>query len=407
MRRLLPAFAVLSVWLGAAGSAAQVPTGAEIVLVRSDCASSSLPGFCFSSMAEVNAWIPTRTPPGHPVLIDVGPGDWDPFSCSNQNDITIRGAGREVTRIVRPSGGTGAMAFQNCHRIAVESLTAHGSFAGVTWSAGGSSTWSDTDMLGGGAELQAEGGFSIGWYDTGGCGGGAVHYFFGSRARALGAAAFNWGFVSRCEHWFFGGEIEATSETDENTSQTAILVVDSGDIRVFGTAIRSNLGAAVTSNIFEPLPGVTGGMHGVYVQENGVFHAHGSIVNASADTSALPISVTGLNVNGASTLAHTPGTAFVVKAGPGGAASRLAGDGSAQSPFLWQQGSAPPRSEPGNPGSPFVSSLQGADAFVETDCKPGGSCTGGGDPHLLLYSASCTGAAGPWFDVVTGSCRAE
>jgi hypothetical protein len=148
-------------------------------------------------------------------------------------------------------------------------------------------------------------------------------------------------------------------------------------------------------------------MHGVLVQENGVFHAHGAIVSVSAETSEVAVGVTGLQVLGSSAFAHTPETAFVVNAGPGGASARLAGTatGAIQSPFLWQQGTEPPRSEPGVGSSPFVTSIRGADLFVETDCTTSGCSNVGTIPRLLIHRPECSGAGGPWWDVRANACR--
>lgn len=390
----------------ASAALALPPTNAEVVFVRKVCSTFYAPTYCVQTMADINTWLPTRSPAHKPVLVDVGPGDWDFFSCSSQDNVTVRGAGRDTTRIVRNNVGGGAMNITNCANLTVENLTAHGSFVGVQWSQGGSSTWSNTDIFAGGTEFAAGTAFSIGWYDANPTGA-PLHYFFGSRARALGTAVFNYGFFARgdAEHWFFGGEILATSETDQDTSQTAVLVGGTGDFRVFGTAIRSTVGAAVTSTIIAPLPPWTGGMHGVWVQDNGVFHAHGAIVSVSAGDSSDVNEVTGLQVLGTTAHAHTPDTAFFVSTGPDGSANRLLGNADdLQSPFLWQQGTEPPHAQHDNPGSAFLQSVRGADLFVETDCTSTDCSSVGTVPRLLISRPECD-ANGPWWDVQANACR--
>jgi hypothetical protein len=50
--------------------------------------------------------------------------------------------------------------------------------------------------------------------------------------------------------------------------------------------------------------------------------------------------------------------------------------------------------------------VTGLDLFVEGDCAPNGDCSGGPDPHLMIYDDRCQ-VDGPWFDTVTGACRWE
>jgi len=257
------------------------------------------------------------------------------------------------------------------------------------------------DILAGGTGYSPTN-FSIGWYDEDATceDSKPLHYFFGSRVTALGNAAFNWGFSARCaEHWFFGGELMAKLASGESgASQTAVLVAGEGDFRLFGTAVRSNTGAASSGALYHPLASGSGGAHAVLVLDGGTFHAHGSILNVSADGSSASSDVTALGAASSATLAHTPGTAFVVKPGGGGGTGTRIADpgGKVQSPFLWPPGTSPPAAV----------STQGSDAFVETDCgSGGGSCSSGSEPHLMLYATSCSGSGGPWFDTVTGACR--
>lgn len=191
-------------------------------------------------------------------------------------------------------------------------------------------------------------------------------------------------------------------DVGSGTNQAALQIGSpSGDFRAFGSAVRSQVGAGIDVPTFgfseNEMTGVDAKV--------GTFHMHGGIISVNAGGSSLDVGALGLVTAAATAQAHTPGTAFVVAAANDGTSTRLRGPaGVTQSPFLWQQRDEPPRSVPGDPASPFVGSIQGADLFVETDCSST-SCSGGSDPHLMIYSESCVGAGGPWFDVVRGLCR--
>lgn len=50
-----------------------------------------------------------------------------------------------------------------------------------------------------------------------------------------------------------------------------------------------------------------------------------------------------------------------------------------------------------------MTSLHGADLFVETDCNTAGNCNGAGsETHLMVYNISCSP---PWFDTTRVACR--
>ena len=383
------------------------PTNSEVVYARKDCTNFHSPTYCVQSMADVNSWLATK-PQNNPVLIDVGPGTWeDFFVCSSQNNVTLRGSGRDTTRLVVTGGfQQTAMLITSCVDLAVESLTAIGSGTGVSWGGTGSSTWTDTDLVGGGAGSPTQQ-FAIGWYDQS-CGFEfPVHYFFGSRIMSLGNAFENYGFFPRCaEHWFFGGEVTATNEVNRATNQTAVFVDGGAEVHFIGTTIRYQVGASTTNLISGPL-GSAGGIHGVYVQGAGsAFHSHGAIVNANGFDSELAQSATGIRLVGSNGFVHTHETAFVVNAGTGGTSARVTGDANdIQSPFLWHHATAPPRSVPGDPSSAFVSSIRGADLFVETDCTTSNCNSTGTIPRLMIHRPEWTAANGPWWDVRANACR--
>ncbi|MDJ0789935.1 MAG: hypothetical protein QNK05_24325 [Myxococcota bacterium] len=384
--------------------AVATPSGAQsTALLRSDCTGLS---DCFTDMASLLSWTwGTRQPDAAaPLLIDIGAGEFGPFDCPDSGVpadpngfVTVRGAGPETTRIYQALGFnifdiTGAVNLQNCTQVNFESLTIASESVGIVWNGTGTSRWSNIDVVAGG-----EGVYTAGWIE--GTDGGAhlcrpsLHYWFGSTIRALGGALTNTGYYVNdacAEHWFYGGEIEARMDGAVSTpAVNRAIQMNRGDMRVFGSALRSHPGAYTGA--------VTGGYAGVVVgtPDPAVFHMHGGIINANSVGSTVAVDATAL-VASASSIAHTPDTAFVVKVGAaGGTATRASGHPDAiSSPFLWEAGSTPPA----------VLSVDGEDLFVETDCDADGDCENADDePHLMIYRASC--GASPWFDAVTGRCR--
>lgn len=379
-----------------------VAPNASVVHVRKDCTDVAN---CFQTMADLTDWIwnigfpaefRTFAPDADdPLLVSVGPGEFDPFVCENTDPdptkrgyITLRGSGREQT-ILADDAGDG-VAVRNCQDLSFIDIGMRGGDHGVFWNGGGSSSWSNTDMVATGAVPLSS---AQGWYDA--CDGqspvGGIHYFHSSRVRAAGVGTnYVSPFTSNCgENWFFGGEILADVSGSAG-NVWLVTVIQQGDVRLFGTAVRGRIlpGGSVVN------------YRGVFVDLGAKFHSHGSIINVSAEGATVNTDVYGLVVGffGAA-FAHTPGTTWVLKPGLAGSATRIqtiASGAVAHSPFLWQSGTTPPD----------ISSQTGSDLFVETDCDTGGCVSVGTppEPHLLIYSNACT-VAGPWFDVVTGGCR--
>lgn len=392
-----------------------------IVLVREDCTGLSN---CFDVMDDLadtqDGWIwncrfPTAS---SPLRVDVGPGTFDAFTCPEatpQNGhVSVHGAGREVTRLQRENPWEdvayhGAVTAFNCDDLEFSDLRLEAVSFGVAWHGAGSSTWIDVDVVAGIPIGSSQpGAIGYGWYDTDPSGGLgltcttdlASHYWYGSKIRVEGGTSNLVAYVARCSNnWFYGGEIEAvTDQTGGPLRQhTGIYVIEEGDFRGFGVALRTYIG-------LKNKKVAAGGTIGVDVVGNGVFHTHGGIINTSTagtidgqtgqpkDADATNIRVSG---NG---FVHTPATAYVVSASGNGTAYRVdpSSTGIAQVPFLWPSGDEPPA----------VESMTGKDLFVETDCTSAGTCGGGAttEPHLMIFDEGCT-TNGPWFDVVEGACR--
>ncbi len=380
---------------------------------------------CFETMQELTDWLWTDRPAdpsqSAPIVVEIGPGDFGRIVCPNSGDdtdrngwTTFRGSGRDQTRILGSGdlfGAQAAATIVNCEGLAFEHLTIEGTGYGVSWHKGGSSTWTDVHIRAGGATN----GIGFAWYDNlGGCPSPAVHYFFASKLETRGASLFNVAYEAHCtEVWFYGGEIQTTWVADPGVvvANAAILVGAGADVRVFGSALRANAGAAVAANFDNG--NVTDAVTGVLVQNGGVFHMHGGIINADASSSQVGAGATAVRVETGG-FAHTPGTGYVVKAVGSGAARRVQaadppapGQG-AQLPFLWQPSSTPPTS---GTEANKLESQRGQDLWVETDCNASGDCDSqaGANPpydeaHLMVYDDQrCP--ADPWFDTVTARCR--
>lgn len=391
------AFTVSQVVLPVSEATAAIDPDAEVVFLKTDCAGGD---DCFETTGALVSWIVnTRVPDASdPLLVKIGSGTFDGIDCLNTpfGHVTFQGSGRELTRI---SGATSGVAAGSCPALEFADMTIEGAIYSVFWIQGGSSIWTDTDLVG----------F---WYDWG-CGnpGNAlergVHYFFGSRITGDTTTAF----FSQCgENWLYGSEIAFIPQTAPGSGvHSAVSVGARGDVRLFGSTVRMSTAQLPSTAATGTLEGVLVGntSNGVFgiVGGNGAFHMHGGII--SIDASNLDTAdVRGLRVNttsGGNASAHTPGTAFALRKGSTGTATRV--EGPAQSPFLWPAGTAPPTAS--GEANELVSET-GQDLFVETDCKSDGTCddaTPGTESHLMVYDASCT--SDPWRDVNTGRCRNE
>lgn len=369
---------------------------ADIVYLKKNCGTLNN---CFDNSGSLNTWIwGTRNPTATSrLLVEIGPGTFGGFSCNNSGYVTLRGSGRGITII--SGSGLGTISVSNCEKLEFESLTVTGFYA-VFWRGTGSSTWSGVDIISS----------TYGWYDEG-CGspkggGGpptALHYWFGSRITTTGGSGPSTPYFSQCgDNWFYGGELSAmaTDEPGSIQTQVAVAMYFRGQMRIFGSVVRAVANKNGTTSYSPPVPAsrTANGLVGISAFGGGTVHMHGGIVNADGSTvnSAQDISVAAIFSDGASSLVHTPGTSFIVRANGAGTAYRIIGNGTTNAPFTWPSGSNPPA----------IVSIPGSDIFVETDCGVSGNCNGGGiQPHMMIYSPDECGADNPWFNMRTNSCR--
>lgn len=388
---------------------------AEVVFLRKDCGAMSN---CFDNMETLldyiwGPWTPQpRIPSANsPLLVDIGPGKFDVFNCSGTDNnpngwVTLRGAGQKNTRIENLPGGdnaivnnNGSVSVKHCTNLSFQDLTVGGDFYTIAWTGGGTSTWTnvEVDIA---DESKAQ---NIGWYETF-CDSGAkqaVHYWFGSRITTHQDGSNRSSYFSCGDTWFYGGEITTRVNNRSYASNVAnpIQLVQSGNysgvIHLFGTAVRIVIPNG--NSIFQQEDEVVG----VFLRGPGTeFHMHGGIISIDASGSSQSYDVTAVQLSGG--VAHTPDTAFVVKAAGNGTASRVKLGGVAnindvQSPYLWPAGENPPTA---------ISPKSGEDQFVENDCSVSGNCNSGGfETHLMIANPAKCGAIDPWFDTQVGECR--
>lgn len=381
---------------------------APIVYLRTSCELTSTPHAvvlddCFTDTASLVAWIHSvRQPgPGAPLLVDVGPGDFEQFSCNGVSHITLRGAGRERSRFVNTHQGDDtafAVDVLNCTELGLQDLTLAAAKVGIRWRGAGTSTYSNVDIVADldtretcGSGLFACDQGTWGWEDS--CavpGERSEHFWFGTRVLVEGGI-YAVGFDTRCAtHWFYGGEIRTSPSANASATIIATPVYmpsAGGDFRAYGSNLRAAPRPDATYSI-----GILAGVHNT----NGILHMHGGIIAVDASAVELDQNVVGV-YSGPTGMSHTLDTAFVVKPGGAGTATRVKvdGGGMAAAPLLWEARSAPPA----------VTSLSGLDLYVETDCGSSGNCdAGGSETHLMIYNSSCS-ASDPWFDSTTGRCR--
>jgi len=383
---------------------------AKQVEMQLDCAGAD---DCFTNWDDLSTWItgtrhPTETTPlsvdigpGEFIDSDTAPGQWSTsmlLDCATSPAtgwISFKGAGREITKL------TGnlfvALWIRDCESLEFQDLSVSGTLAqAVGWLGAGSSTWTNVDFSG----------FDLAWSDYCDFGGSAdavavvfvagggtgpvenksEHYYHNIKMKS-GT------FTSYCAiNWIYASDL--AKEVSNDTRPAAINVNHQGDIRLFGSTVRSwSDGSAFP-------------VEGINIGSNGHFHMHGGIINV--DSTAGTGNATAIKLENSGSLAHVIDTAFVVKSKPTAQTLRIdnPGLGKVMSPFLWQPGNDAPGVN--------LASETGQDMFVEKDCDSSGDCSGSCStnaseicqPHIMVYSDACTAVSGtPWFDSTVNQCR--
>jgi len=362
----------------------------DIVLLRKDCSNVNPSQQCFTDIEDVETWLwATRQPApssASPVTVSIAPGTYiGTVDCTDNGYVSFIGSGVKKTIL---KGRANAIVGNNCNEITFQDMTiSNGGNYPINWMNGGSSRWINVDVIGPNRAWHDEAGSQ-------GCPANPVHYWYNSRLSANGLDGVV--YESDCgESWFYGSELTfiggGIQVGSVAVSQGTIIAADeSAVIRVFGSVLRGI--------IEEGKQAFGSSVKGVVLKGDSNFHMHGGIISINQST-GVGINVDAL-VNHGSGIIHTPETAFSLKAGSGGAVSRIinTGTGSVKSPFQW----------PANVELPSVNSQTGSDIFIETDCDATGVCTGvpivQQQPHMMIFSSNCT-ANGPWFDIATNTCR--
>lgn len=368
---------------------AAIDADASVVNLRVSCSEAgSVLNNCFTTMASLQDWINnTRNPDvSAPLQVDIGPGRFPGFICGNGSSyISFSGAGREQTILGNRTSGIGVMVpgGSHCTHLSFQDMTLEGNLWAVLWTGEGLSTWTNVKLDGVG----------YGWFDYQ-CSPGTrgVHYWFSSQIISHNPSAVAKGYGSMCgESWFFGSEIRA-----QGSQGVKGLYLNNSEAHVYGGVIRAiaNPGATFVE------PGLTG---------NGQEEGKGIFAVLSAVDSSIHIHGTGIDVIGnevdndvAALIAGSEGEIHanqasynISTAGDGVKHRIINGGGHVHAPYLWESHATPPN----------IASVSGADLAVQTNCAASGCQNPGNETHLLLFNSDCTGAGGPWFDVVTGSCR--
>jgi hypothetical protein len=398
-RRVLVGLALLT--FAVPGLGQTVSPTADVVYVRQDCGTMN---DCFNSLPLAGWWLwlvrhPSAT---DPVVLEIGPGDFDPFDCpggqgSPNGFVTLRGSGRDRTRIVRSvfQSGLGAITADDCEALTVQDLSIVGAGVGVNWGGGGSSQWFNVTLI---ANPTASVPVAIAWQDEGPLATPkAKHVWFSSTIRAVGGWYATIGIsVSVSENWFYGSEIEADmsglSPGGGFNPAYAASLGNVADLRLFGSKVRAAVGSHCGAGTVIAVSAIQSAN---FQMNGGLIAADGAPDNSSC---AQTMHASGLVIGNpyfpGPARASTPGTAFSLKTSGAGVARRLQIGSTAkiESPFLWPPGPQPPA----------VLSLDGADLFVETDCTSTGTCSGGTEPHMMVSNAAC---GSKWFDATRGACR--
>ena len=379
--RIFRVVALIGCFAFSSSALAAIDPQASVALLRTSCndgAGGTLNN-CFTASNTLLDWVwNTRNPSATaPLLVEIGPGTFGPLSCPTGNGfVTFRGAGRGRTIFSNASTAlsTGAT-FQACNQLAFEHLTISGRFIGVIWARGGSSSWTDVEMLGS---------YSA-WYDTRDVSVGnqcpgqeGTHKFFGSTLKVTTTGNGISGgkvFLNSCgKNWFWGSELvlDATT-TDANASQFPGIISDGvgNEVHLYGSNLRlfSGNGSALQS------------MTAISAANGAEVHVHGTGIDVVATK---PVNVIAIAAASGG-LVHASESAYVLETAAGGNKTRISNNGGhVHAPYLW----------PGHDTPPSITSQDGSDIAVVTAV--------GGTPRFVVYSTACTSK---WFDVGANACR--
>lgn len=372
---------------------------ASTVYLRATCNIANVDGSgegtienCFESMGGslgVTKWIYARANP-QKLLIDIGPGIFEAFNCSQKpgGELSFRGAGADKTVI----NGVGNRACSNANwtfsDLTVKGIPSTSNNHAVIWLDAGFSSWNNV-------VLEATGG-GFSWYDAGGStnsgtgglsegqclpGEQGTHRF--SAVRLITRASTNSGnqgegsigFLNRCgDNWFWGSEIVFTPAP--GGKGTAISSEGSASrIHLYGSNIRAEADPTATS----------GSVTAIHVRDGAEVHAHGVGIDVLPN---LGMTGTALDA-GTNGQIHASASSYFVSPSTGITFRRIVNNGGhVHAPYQWEH----------IPTQTFES-VTGADTATVT------LGTSDAQPHLVIYSKTCPGGASGWYDTTDKVCR--
>ena len=363
---------------------------ATLVHLRTSCLENGDPiPNCFTTTPALTDWITNirRTGAG-PLAVHIGAGRFEPFYCTNMSDISLRGAGRGITTM--SSAHTGLFT-NNCFGLHVQDMTLQATSSGigfgVNWAGAGSSTWTNTEVIGG----------LYGWSES--CGDELehrpVHKWFASEIRTLGKTAY----AAGCsENWFTGSEITAEGSGLGGALNAIHARKSVGqlapEIHIYGSVVRV-IASESAKSFGEPRLDDDGtdanGIVAIFAGADTHVHVHGTGIDVIGN--ATPNDVAALLVaNGG--MIHANESSFVLQTPAPGLAHRIKKDatgGVITAPYQWDASVLAMR----------LMTEDGADTTVELVSDSAGIIR----PRTLAYSSTCNGPGGPWYDPVARSCR--
>lgn len=376
--RLLCCSVAISLTAGIAPVAhAATDPAAAVVKVRKVCSDNGVAlDNCFTTMSSLTYWMANTRKPNasNPLRVEIGPGSFleDVFiTCNAGNGYTgytsFEGAG-SAQSIINGYGSGSSTPFNvsSCTEMSFSHMKITTRFyGGVKWNGGGTSRWTDVQIIGSGRA----------WYEeTCGATPGS-HYWMGSKLTASAVFSIAETYRASCdESWFFGSEVTASVPADAYpASGGAATAMSAGVIHLYGSVLRTLIDGPTTGN-FVPAASVGYGVAG------GAIHLHGTGIDG--------ISNTGQNITaiyaGSGGMIHANESAYNLSTT--GTITRIVNTGGhVHAPYLWET----------HAEAPVITSVNGADMAVVTN-------TTDGQPHLVIYSTAC---ASKWFDTVAKACR--
>jgi hypothetical protein len=386
---------------------AVIDSNATVVKLRTSCSEGGTTlNNCFVALETISgnplsglqAWIDNRA--NAPLTVEIGPGNFKNFKCNSKDDISLKGSG-PAQSILTGSGITYGLEATNCARFNVQDLTVTNNGFTLVWNGTGSSRWTNVTI-----QSTAAGVWADGLADNG-CpiinnSNKPVHYWFNSRLLGTGM-----NYIAACsDNWFFGSEIMVTGPSLFLPGVASALVVGTSigtttatpEAHVYGSVIRVNVGLSDSYPV--PTAGNTSGVIAVVATRVGEVHLHGTGIDV-INTGGLGNTIAALSAYAGGSI-HAHGSAYNLKKGNGATAKavRIIKDTNTathvHAPYQWEEHAT----------LPVITSVDGADMAIETDCSSSGCATAGSEPHLFIYRGSfCTGANGPWWDVIAKKCR--